>query len=357
LNRKFAAIKKDDPEYEIIHRIKTIMLMDEVDLILNLHDGSGFYRPKYYDWKHCPDRWGQSIIIDQENIDTPKHGNLGNIARQVIQNVNRRIINQKHIYRVKNTKTRDGNVAMAKTLTYFAINHGKPAFGIEASKSLRKEQRVFYHLLVLESFMDQVGIEYERNFDLTALNIKKALIDNRTIAFYDNRIFMEMQRIRHRLNYFPLKRSGTFDFNTKDPLITVVKRKSKYEVYHGNERITVLSPQYFEYDNEPPSLNVVVDGKTVDVSMGQVIRVNKSFNILPKNGYRVNAIGFTVKNVSNESGITIAKKDFLNRYSLSKDGDMYRIEVYKTGSRGSKKRKKDKFAGMIMVKFDDRPSS
>ena len=64
--------------------------MDEVDLILNLHDGSGFYRPKYYDWKHCPDRWGQSIIIDQENVDTPKHGNLGNIARQVIQNVNRR---------------------------------------------------------------------------------------------------------------------------------------------------------------------------------------------------------------------------------------------------------------------------
>ncbi len=356
LNRKFAAIKKNDPEYEIIHRIKTIMLMDEVDLILNLHDGSGFYRQKYYDWAHCPDRWGQSIIIDQEAIDVPKFGNLGDIARQVIQGVNKRVSNGKHIYRVKNTKTREGNIAMAKTLTFFAINHGKPAFGVEASKSLKKEQRVLYHLLVLESFMNQVGIEFERNFDLTAKNIHKALIDNRTIAFYDNRIFVEMQRIRNRLNYFPLKRSGSFDFNTKDPLITVVKKKKQYEVYHGNERITVLSPQYFDYDNKPPSLNVIVDGKRVDVSMGQVLRVNKSFKILPKNGYRVNAIGFTVKNMVNESGVTIAKKDFKNRYSLTRDGDMYRIEVYKTTAQG-KKRKSDKFAGMIMVKFDDPPSS
>ena len=68
LNRKFATIKKNDPEYETIKKIKRIITDERTDIILNLHDGSGFYRPKYIDSMHNPKRWGQSLIIDQKKI-------------------------------------------------------------------------------------------------------------------------------------------------------------------------------------------------------------------------------------------------------------------------------------------------
>lgn len=359
LNRKFAAINEKDPEYVIVKRIKSIILRDEVDVVLNLHDGSGFYRQKYIDRMHCPQRWGQSIIIDQETIDTPEYGNLAEIANSVVKEVNSHIADDQHSYRLKNTKTRDGNVEMAKTLTYFAINHSKPAFGVEASKTLRKEQRVYYHLLVLERFMDQMGIKYSRRFDFNVAGVDRALRENRAIAFYDNRIFMDMQNVRSRLNYFPLDKSGAIEFKPKDPLITIVQKRSSkktphYDIYHGNERVTTLVPQFFDYDSGALSVGMEVDGKRLNVGMGETVTVNRSFTILPEQGYRANAIGFSAANTKNEVGIKIKKKDFLRRYSLNTKGDTFRVEFYKEGKKNV--RRSDKFAGMILVKFNASPS-
>lgn len=349
LNRKFASISVGDPEYLLVDRIKSIILDQQVDMILNLHDGSGYYRTKYLDKMHNPQRWGQSVIIDQEEINAPQYGNLGDISRAVVEQVNGKITDTEKRYSVKNTKTKDGNIEMAKTLTFFAINNGKPAFGVEASKSLTKPKRVYYHLQVLESFMDKMGITYSRNFDLDVASVEQIIEENRQIAFYDKRIYLEMSNVRQRLNYFPLDEAGTIDFSTMDPLVTVVPQASHYDVYQGNERVTTLVPQYFKYDKQLPTLNVIIDNDRQNVTVGNTLTVRTSFEVEPLDGYRVNAIGFSAK-TKDEAGISLSKKDFGRRFSLDKAGTVYRIEIYRLAT---DQQEQDMFAGMVLVKFSD----
>lgn len=147
MNRKFAKISNNDPDYNSIQKIKKYIVSDEVKLVLNLHDGSGFYREEYIDNMHSPLRWGQTAIIDQAKLDTPYYGNLEEIAQKVCESVNKNLINTKHQYKVKNTNTRLGDKEMEKTLTYFSINNKKAAFANEASKSLSLHERTYYHLL------------------------------------------------------------------------------------------------------------------------------------------------------------------------------------------------------------------
>ncbi len=47
MNRKFSTISKDDKDLKNIEKIKSLILDKKVDLILNLHDGHGFYRQNY----------------------------------------------------------------------------------------------------------------------------------------------------------------------------------------------------------------------------------------------------------------------------------------------------------------------
>jgi predicted deacylase len=60
MNRKFLDIPADDPEYQAINKIKGIITSPQVSMVLNLHDGSGFYNSKYIDKDENPRRWGQS---------------------------------------------------------------------------------------------------------------------------------------------------------------------------------------------------------------------------------------------------------------------------------------------------------
>ena len=47
MNRKFAKLSKKDPEYNTIQKIKSYINHDKVKMVVNLHDGSGYYRHKY----------------------------------------------------------------------------------------------------------------------------------------------------------------------------------------------------------------------------------------------------------------------------------------------------------------------
>ena len=167
MNRKFAYLSKDDPEYETVQRIKNYIKNEKVKLIVNLNNGSGYYRPKYEDPLHSSHRWGQCSIIDQSEVNVSKYGNLQEISSSVVNYVNSHLLKKEDVYHLHNTRTVEGDKEMEKTLTYFAINNGKAAFGNEASKSLDTHQRVYYHLLALEKYMDIMGIEYKRKFNLT----------------------------------------------------------------------------------------------------------------------------------------------------------------------------------------------
>jgi len=341
LNRKFKTLPGNDPEFNTIQKIKRIISEDQVDLVLNHHDGSGFYRPIHEDDTHNPKRWGQSIIIDQERIDAKPFGNLGEIAAQVKADVNHRLYNDKHLYHVKNTKTHMGNTEMAKTLTYFAIRNSKPAFGVEASKSFPTHLRAYYHLRVLESFMDLLEIEYERDFILSAKEVANAINTNIKLALYNKKILLDVANARNRLNFIPLKKSSDIEFTPSNPLIAVINSGKSYRVFHGNRRMTRIHPEYFEYDWSINKITMQIDGNVRPVNFGEMVDVEKCFRVEPKEGYRVNVIGFKKQRVFNESGVSIGRNDIQKRFSLDKKGKIYRIEVYRN----------KKFSGMVLVNF------
>jgi hypothetical protein len=343
LNRKFASIKSSDPEFETIQKIKSIILDDQVDLILNLHDGSGFYRPEYQDKNHSPRRWGQTVIVDQEKIEIDRFGNLAEIAQQVVKEVNRNLLSAEHLYHVKNTKTHLGNAEMSKSLSYFAIRNRKPAFGLEASKSLKTHERTYYHLSLLEAYMDHLGIEYERSFELAAHAVEEAINSNIRLALCDDKILLEVANARNLLRFIPLKKAPQIVYKPSNPLLAIVHYGKGYRIHHGNRRITKIDPEYFEYDSSIDSVTMQIDGSEKRVRFGEMVTVGRSFSVVPQEGYRVNVIGFKRPGPRNESGITLKENDIQKRFSLDRTGHIYRVEVYK-GKR---------FSGMVLVNFSD----
>lgn len=66
----------------MVRRIQDLIRHPKVVLVLNLHDGSGYYRPAHEDKLRNPARWGQSVIIDQERLPGVFMGDLVHEARQ-----------------------------------------------------------------------------------------------------------------------------------------------------------------------------------------------------------------------------------------------------------------------------------
>ena len=90
---------------------------------------------------------------------------------------------------------------------------------------------------------------------------------------------------------------------------------------------------------------MLIDGERRNVNFGEMVDVDKSFLVVPRDGYRVNVIGFRKPGIANESGILIGKNDIRKRFSVDKKGRTYRVEVYA----------KKKFAGMVLVNFGRKP--
>jgi len=343
MNRKFAQILNSDPDFEDIQRVKEYIAHDNVKVVLNLHDGSGFYRKEYVDNMRSPYRWGQSSIIDQDSLDIPMYGNLGEIASRVCEHVNKHLIEKDHVYNVRNTNTKAGDKEMEKTLTYFAINQGKAAFGNEASKQFPVYKRAYYHILALEEYMRVMGIEFERDFELSLDGIKQALYEDIYISFYDDKIKLPLSAIRSELNYFPVKKDGTINFTPSNPLMTVLKDDGYYAIHYGNIRLVSLRPDYFDMDTAKEMVTLKIDGIKKEVNLGEMVVAKRNIFVQDKEGVRVNVIGYSNKNRTNESNLNIHKDEIQKFYSVDKEGKIYRIEFYK----------KDKFAGMILVKFEE----
>ena len=340
MNRKFAQLSKSDPEYETIQRIKSYIKSDNVKLIVNLHDGSGYYRKEHIDQQHSPSRWGQCSIIDQKDICINKYGNLEDISNQVVKHVNKNLLRDEDIYHVHNTKTRDGDKEMEKTLTYFAINNSKAAFGNEASKNLPTHERAYYHLLALEKYMDVVGIKYKRKFNLSANGVYRAINNDIYISLYDGKIKLPLSQIRDSLKFFPIKKDAEVEFKASNPLLHIVKKGNIYTIHYGNRHLAKLKADYQEYDKPNNEVNIEVDGRVQAVKFGTIIDVENNFLVQHNNNYRINIIGYTNKSKI-ETNIKIKKAQIAKRFSVDTKGQVYRVEYYND----------KKFAGMVLVKF------
>jgi len=139
LNRQFGP---DSDDGTIIDRVASVIkdLIEEYqpDLVMNVHEGSGFYS--------LGGRYGQSIVYDDAS--------QGEQIDQALAVVNKQINISHHKYGKKLDP-------MPTTLTYMAFQQGIKAYGFETSKAFRDKRSVSYHMLTFDAFAKQNGVEFD----------------------------------------------------------------------------------------------------------------------------------------------------------------------------------------------------
>lgn len=342
MNRKFDTLSDKDPEKDIVEQIKSLVLQPNITMLINLHDGSGFYRPKYINKMMNPNRWGNIAIIDQATLPNAIYGDLEATANNVVKELNKHLLDPKHTYHLRNTHTAKGDKEMLKSLSYFAIKNGKAAYANEASKTLPVHERVYYHLIAVEEYLKLAGIEFKRKFELTPQGVKKALDEDLSVLVCGKFMFYSP---KSRLGYIPLSNDGELEFDCDNALVALTKNKDEYNIHYGNKIVTRFTPEFFEYSNLINEIEIRIDeGEPKFVILGQKISVKNSFEIIKRDGVRTNIIGYGTTPVD-ESGIKISKDMIKSRFSMDKDESIYRVEFYEETD------SKDKFIGMILVEF------
>ncbi|HHK60188.1 MAG TPA: hypothetical protein ENJ73_00495, partial [Desulfobacterales bacterium] len=165
MNRKFDdKVEKRNLEEEVVAILKH--LIAESDCLLNLHEGSGFYNPKWINDMENPMRFGQSIIFDAAEYRVPGEERiirLAEMADRIISRVNPQIDNPRYRFRPNNHDTLNPNTShpeQRKSATYYALTRANiPAFGVETSKSIRSlATKIQLHKLVINAVMADLGI-------------------------------------------------------------------------------------------------------------------------------------------------------------------------------------------------------
>ncbi|MBN1956784.1 MAG: hypothetical protein JXQ81_04145 [Desulfuromonadales bacterium] len=348
MNLKFVTIKKSDPDYHNVEAIKKIITRPEVGLILNLHDGSGFYHPQRLNNRRGPERWGQSCVIDQEVLTGVPYGNLRRLAETTIQRINASTSDREHHFQLKVTHTAAAKDAIPakKSLSFFAVRHKKPAIAVEASKEHPVHLRVYYHLVAIESFMQQLGISYQRDFSLTPTGVQQIIKNDALITLAEGRIQLELNNMRPAIGNFPMPKHQPIDHSAKNPLVTLLPAEQRYRIHYGNNRLAFLAPRYVELDHGIDTVTMEIDGRKLEVPFGSIIPVSQYFNVAAQKEYQVNVVGFPKPpNRADDAHTLITLPQLETGYSIDKAGRLYRVEVYRD----------ERFSGMILVDF--RPQS
>jgi hypothetical protein len=167
MNRKFQPCEEDeDADCKVVRLAKS--LMDRADIILNLHQGYGFYSPIWIDGTRNPIRWGQCNVIDAPIFDLPdgRRLELEHFAQKVIGKINSQIGDRAYHFHVNNTNTsheQSLHKEQRRSLTYYALTvKHKMAFGIEATKNCTLPQAVSYLTIAVNAILESAGIVAER---------------------------------------------------------------------------------------------------------------------------------------------------------------------------------------------------
>lgn len=342
MNRKFADIDPQDPDITTVAEIQKIITEKQVGVVLNLHDGHGFYRKEHLNTIFNPNAWGQTCVIDQGSLDTEHpFGNLNEIASKVNLELNNALIADHHFFDIRNTNTRFDDETMKHSLTFFAVSRNKPAFAIETSKNLPTlHHKVFYQLHAIECYMKLMGIKYERTFDLSLDIIEELLKKNEEVTI-NNDFYLNLKNLKNSLSFIPLQSEGN-EFKFTHPLGSIQKNNEQYDIFIGNKKITTLIPSYHLKESCSNPISIVVDGKLRDIPLATDFFVTADFKVINKDmNTRVNIIGFTQKGVKDEANIRVGLSDLDSKYSIDTSNKSYRIEFYR----------QNHFCGMVLVHF------
>lgn len=372
MNRKFGSTHDHELDGQIIGVLKEIMR--EADALLNLHDGSGFYRPRWVDVMHNPLRWGQSVIIDTDSLRTAagERVHLQGIAEQVVSRANRLIKEESHRFRVKNTHTWEPNTHYEEqrgSATFYAVDAvGIPAFGVETSKQIGDESlRVEYQIEIINGFLDIMGVVPDHPrfaLETPALSYLTVRVDEAPAVVVEDGQSLavppgsEVTVVHVEANYerglmVDVEGTGSFDDQgrafvlERDTRVTV--RKDKYPC--GGIRL--LADPGADLAGPSPALpaaasresigfeafRVQVNGRPRLVAPGECLEVVRGDELMlgdpvggpPEGDYRLNFRGFVGNQVENDAedrGYVIhTLHDMLQRFSLSAHGERYEIRA------------------------------
>ena len=161
-----------------------------------------------------------------------------------------------------------------------------------------------------------------------------------------DRFYLPLENPRGYIAHIPMARGA--DFSADDSRVSVKKTKNGFEVRYDGAALTLLSPEYVEYSNLSFEPVAKLDGEEVQITPSSVVAARESIEIMPKEGVRVNVIGYS-SNLKNESGVRIALGELDARFAVDRDGKIFRVEFYEEGAR--------KYIGMFLVDFSSKPQN
>lgn len=154
-----------NPDAKVVNLAK--QLIRQSDYVLNLHQGYDFYNPRWISRKRNPSKWGQSNVIDTATFHL-KDGQkleLGNYAKRVAHQTNRKIHDGNYHFMVNNTNTavkRSRHREQRGSLTYYSLyNQQKIALGLEATKNCSLAEAISYLTIAVNAAIEEAGIQAE----------------------------------------------------------------------------------------------------------------------------------------------------------------------------------------------------
>ena len=360
-------------------------LIAQSDLLLNLHDGSGFFRTKWEGPMANPRRYGQSLIADAATYVT-KNGkaiDLEGMARKVLAEVNPQISQDKYRLRFNNHRTAEKSSVHKEqrlSATFYALTKANiPAFGVETSKSLPSTfLKIKHHALVINAFMRELGIVPETpdvqvaspsfKFVVISVNGKLPIVlsenSNLTVRPGDRVNVLHIEANYERGLTCDLLGLGSVndlrqEFVIQKPTTMVVRKdgtrigRINIQTARGGERAftTMPSPLLFFLVEAGGERKLVGLDETLQVVKGdRIILVDVLSNLPHQRNLSVNFKGFvpSVKggNRGEDRGYAIdTGKDLMRRYSSCPKGVPEEIECYRVVAS-----KHDKVAGQMTIK-------
>jgi hypothetical protein len=352
MNRRF---KQDTPtiyEDEVVEIIK--QYINKADLLLNLHEGSGFYRPEWEGPMHNPKRYGQCIIADTDVYLLPdKTINLKEIAEFVIDEINQHIDEKEYRYSFNNHNTISDNtihIEQRKSASYYGLTKANiPSFGIEVSKNIPstilKKQ---YIKLIIKEFMKyfdiQIDYPYIFNEEPELLYIL-CEIDNQKYYFENNDkiILSKGSSIEIKKIYTNYERGNYADiigFGNKNDINKRFRIDSNTEIKVYKDNVTIANiPIRIKEDMEKLyagfRVKIYDDNSFVNIELEDTLFITEAvdFEIIGtinnNSDITINLLGYDNKTakIDDQHFKINSHYSMINRYAVNADKNLYQFII------------------------------
>lgn len=370
MNRTFT--NKDIDEHSHIYEDDIVSVLKQLiaksDVLLNLHDGYGYYRPTHVSNIANPKRWGQAIITDRETFVSKQTGqtlNLAERAKAIVAAVNPLVENKFHQFHYKNTRTKDPDSIhkeQRRSATFYALyEHGIEAYGVETSKNIRSlDLKVSYQTMIVNAFLQAFDIQpehNERHLDPPRLAYLLLSVNGSRPAAYKDGEMIDVNKgdtIRIERAFTNYERGVIVDLEQNQSLNDAGKtfevsgptsiRVLKDQYLAGRVYLNVLeqNPKDAEYKSQKRQdayLLVELNGKPLKLSHGGSISLRDSdtlklINYQAGSGQvqpsQINLVGFVGNKITNDGedrGYEITKSELMKRFSIGGQGKRYRIKA------------------------------